>query len=164
MSKRLYWPAAVLALLAGCSSKQVVQTTPPPRQTAPVQGSRPLPTPSLAAVQGTEAVWHLRAGLNVAALSCRGRGRVGLTGEYRQLLSRHDGLLDASYSGELRRYGQSGLDRHQTQLYNRFALQRSPARFCQAAQGVARRAVAMNATELTAGAPRLVAELESARR
>lgn len=144
--------ALALVLLSACSARQE-----PPHPAA-------RPAPVAAALQGNEAVWHLRAGLNVAALSCRGRGRPAVAGEYRQLLSRHDRVLAASYRSEMQRHGQSGLDRHQTQIYNRFANQRSPERFCATAQGVARQALAMNAVQLSGQAPRLVSQLESARR
>jgi hypothetical protein len=156
MSPPRLFPIALLGpaltLLAACSQA-------PPRSAARTAQ----PQPAAVAAQGSEAVWHLRAGLNVAALSCRGRGRVAVAGDYRQLLSRHDRVLAASYQSEIRRYGQSGLDRHQTQIYNRFANQRSPERFCRTAQGVARQAVAMNAVQLQTGAGRMVSELERAR-
>ena len=106
----------------------------------------------------SEAVWHLRAGLNVAALSCRGRGRTPVAGAYARMLSRHRALLAQAYAAEQRRYG-AGLDRHQTQLYNRFSNQASPERFCRDAAAVASRADAMDSDHLSANASRLLSEL-----
>lgn len=106
----------------------------------------------------SEAVWHLRAGLNVAALSCRGRGRTSVVGGYSRMLSRHRALLAQSYAVEQRRHG-AGLDRHQTQLYNRFSNQRSPERFCRNAAAVASQVNAMDSSGLSASASRLLGQL-----
>lgn len=114
---------------------------------------------AMAAGQPNESVWHLRAGLNVAALSCRGSGRERVAPAYSRLLSRHRGLLASSYALEQRRYG-AGLDRHQTQLYNRFALQRSPERFCASASDVADQAVAMDSTALAKNAGSLLSRID----
>jgi hypothetical protein len=105
-----------------------------------------------------EAVWHLRAGLNVAALSCRGGGRDKVAGAYSRLLTRHRKLLAAAYASEQQRYG-GGLDRHLTQIYNRFALQRSPEQFCSTAAEVANRAVSMDSAALSGQARELLGEL-----
>lgn len=112
-----------------------------------------------AAAEPNENVWHLRAGLNVAALSCRGSGRQKVAPAYARLLSRHRGLLASSYALEQRRHG-SGLDRHQTQLYNRFALQRSPERFCASAANVADQAVAMDSNALAKNAGSLLSRID----
>lgn len=106
-----------------------------------------------------EAVWHLRAGLNVAALSCRGGGRDQVAGAYSRLLGHHRTLLAAAYASEQRRYG-GGLDRHLTQVYNRFALQRSPDEFCSAASDVANRAAAMDSAALSDQARQMLGELD----
>ena len=104
------------------------------------------------------SVWQLRAGLNVAALLCKGRGRVSVVGDYARMLSHHRGLLAAAYSAEQVRYG-GGFDRHETRLYNRFSNQRDPVRFCRIAAGVARQAVSMNSPALAQRASRLVSAL-----
>lgn len=157
---------ALLAALAACSGKDSKQVNggyalPPPARTAsakPVPAPAPAPAPRPAAVEASEAVWHLRAGLNVAALSCRGKGRTPVAGHYSRLLTRHKALLAQAYAGEQRRYGK-GLDRHQTQLYNRFSNQRSPERFCTAAASVAKRAVALDSPGLAANARSLLGEI-----
>lgn len=114
---------------------------------------------SAAPRDGGEAVWHLRAGLNVAALNCRGRGRTPLAGHYSRVLARHKGLLATAHAAEQRRHG-AGFDRHQTRLYNRFSNQKDPARFCLRAASVAKRAAAMDSPRLAANARSLVAELD----
>ena len=143
---KLVTAVAAFAVLAACSHGQP--------QTAK---SRPLAAPP-ASADPNEAVWHLRAGLNVAALLCKGRGRVAVAPGYARLLDRHRGLLAAAYSAEQRRHG-SGFDRHQTRLYNRFANPRDPARFCRSAAGVASRSAAMSSPDLSRRASALLGEL-----
>lgn len=116
----------------------------------------PAPRPVL---QGTEAVWHLRVGLNVAALMCKGRGRVGLAGDYGRVINRHRGLFDAAYQGEKRRHG-SAFEQHQTRVYNRFANQRDPAAFCRRAADVAKRALELDSPALSRSAGSLVAQID----
>ncbi|MEZ5680580.1 MAG: hypothetical protein R3E14_04710 [Erythrobacter sp.] len=106
-------------------------------------------------------MWRLRSGLNVAALSCRGRGVADVAGQYARLLNRHSTLLDQTYRQEVARHGVKGLDRQQTKVYNSFAMQRSPQKFCGVAAEVARQANAMSSVELSPASPGLVARLES---
>jgi hypothetical protein len=146
----------LLAALAACSGHAPPQVNrgyslPPSAQAAPQSRA--------ASVEPGEAVWHLRAGLNVAALSCRGRERTPVAGQYARVLSRHKGLLAQAYAGEQRRYG-AGLDRHQTQLYNRFSNQRNPVNFCAAAANVAQRAAAMDSPALASSARNLLGEID----
>jgi hypothetical protein len=140
--------AALAVLLAGCGSEK-----PGPIAAAPQHRA-----PSHAVADPGEAVWHLRAGLNVAALSCRGRGRTGVAGGYGKVLNRHRSLLASAYAGEQRRHGK-GLDRHLTQLYNRFAYQPSPGKFCANAAAVADEAARMDSATLSGQARRLLGQL-----
>ena len=163
------------ALLTGCAggrhSQRVVHRLPPPyapppyRPTAaPAKPVRPVPTayaPAYAGAASNEALLRLRAGLNVAALSCRGGGMPAVTPGYGRLLSRHRTLLASAYQAERQRLGSAGLDRQQARLYNRFAQQRSPQQFCRAAADVASRASSMDSANLRPAAPRLVSELET---
>lgn len=143
--------AAIFAalLLSACSQSRPV--APPPRSA----GAPPRAPISAAA---DEALWHLRAGLNVAALSCGRGGRVSVAPAYTRMLSRHRALLASAYAAEERRYG-SGFDRHQTQLYNRYSNQRSPQQFCRNAASVAARAAAMDSPALAGNARALLSQL-----
>lgn len=136
--------------LGACSHKAErphVQVKPSPQRPAPRSAA------------ASEDLWHLRIGLNVAALSCRGKGREPVAGAYRQVLSRHASLLKAAYDAEQKRYGRSGYDSHATKLYNRFANQRSAARFCSTAAEVARRAGSMDSLALAEEAPAMLGQL-----
>lgn len=104
------------------------------------------------------AVWHLRAGLNVAALACKGHGRVMVRGAYKRLLSRHRTLLADAYNAEQRRQG-THFDRSQTRLYNRFSNQHDPVQFCRESANVSHRAAATDTATLAENAPRLLREL-----
>ncbi len=161
---RIGFAAALAAVLGGCATQQPAPIARAPQQRAPqVQAQRapqaqPQRAPSHAAAEPGEAVWHLRAGLNVAALSCRGRGRESVAGGYAKLLNRHRALLAAAYTAEQRRYGK-GLDRHLTQIYNRFAYQPAPGKFCSDAAAVAGEAVRMDSVTLSSQAKRLLGQL-----
>ena len=156
--------SALLALsfvLAACSTNN--RAAAPTYR--PASANRPpaaAPAPARAEFTGRspEALLRLRAGLNVAALSCRARGRVPVAGAYGRVLSRHSSLLANAYASERQRLGVAGLDRQQTRLYNRFANQRSPTDFCRAAADIAGRAGSMDSASLAPGAARLASELE----
>lgn len=148
MSRIAFAALCALAMLGGCAARPGTKLS---RTAQPVE-ARSKPAPA------GEAVWHLRAGLNVAALSCRGSGRQGVAGGYRKVLSRHKALLAAAYTGEQRRHGKA-LDRHLTQVYNRFAYQPSPAKFCTKAAAVAAEAAAMDSPTLSGQAGRLLGRL-----
>jgi hypothetical protein len=160
--------AVVLAaLLAGCAGDrppQPVAKAPQLRATqarAPTQAqTKPQPQRASGPVVSDpgEAVWHLRAGLNVAALSCRGRGRAAVAGGYSKLLSRHRSLLASAYAGEQRRHGK-GLDRHLTKIYNQFAYQPEPGKFCSDAAAVAAEANQMDSVALSGQARKLLGRL-----
>lgn len=153
--------AGACLVLAGCGrpEKSVRSAPPAPRQAAaPAQAGE--------ALRGgaSEAVWRLRAGLNVAALSCRGRGRQPVASEYARMLSRHRSLLATAYRQEQSRQSLSAFDRQQTRLYNVFANQASPAHFCNTARVVAQRANGLDSAALASAAPRLVSELQASLR
>lgn len=109
----------------------------------------------------SDAVLRLRAGLNVAALSCRGHGMAPVTAAYGDLLNRHRTLLASAYDEERRRHGLTAFDRQQTRLYNRFANQQSPETFCRSAAAIAGQANSMASSSLEAASPRLAAALEA---
>lgn len=156
--------AATLALvMAGCAGRAPERPPVAARPTAAQPQARPAPQPARAPVvaiptEPGEAVWHLRAGLNVAALSCRGKGRESVAPGYARLLTRHKTLLANAYAAELKRHGK-GLDRHQTQLYNRFAYQPRPDQFCRSAALVAGEANALDSPGLARAAPKLLSRL-----
>jgi hypothetical protein len=152
--------------LASCGhvDKHVAANRPASRPNAVQrQAAVPRRIGDASAVSSSEAVWGLRAGLNVAALSCRGQGRQPVAGDYARMLTRHRGLLAAAYRQEQGRQG-SAFDRQQTRVYNTFANQPSPARFCSAASSAAQRANSLDSVAFASAAPRLLGDLRASLR
>lgn len=151
---------ALSTLLGGCGllRKHVAVTRPAPQ---PVRPATPQVAIEPARGETSEIVWNLRAGLNVAALSCRGTQRRPVADDYARLLARHRDLLAAAYRQEQVRQGVTAFDRQQTRVYNGFANQASPAQFCQAAASVAQRANGLQSAALVTAAPRLLGELRA---
>lgn len=127
------------AALAGCVGKPApvpIAPSPPPPVIAEVA---PAPTPINAGLTPSAALWHLRAGLNVAALACRGADEAMLIARYNRLLSRHKTVLaaaEAEYQASYRAVGGDWRDRYdddQTRLYNFFGQAHGREALCAAA-------------------------------
>ncbi|NML08934.1 hypothetical protein HHL08_02040 [Sphingobium sp. AR-3-1] len=174
---------ASLAVLAACS------TPPPPPPPAPPPPVVPTikPMPPSNAVQGMSipeqaadgkyltanrgvtsntALWHLRMGLNVAALNCDKYGPAARL-QYNQLLAVHKTALNGANAAVDRNYsvayGSSGMasrERLNTVVYNFFALPPVIKSFCPVAVTVGAKMIAMPAAQLLESAPALLAELE----
>lgn len=139
-------------LLASCAHR-----APAPIAEVPA----PAPPPVVPTQPDLEAVWHVRAGLNVGALSCRGQFDI-LADQYNRLLEQHEDLLGQAYRFEESRFAGAELDRHLTQIYNRFANQRSPQGFCGAVQNVLERGLAADAASFSISARGWLTQLEQA--
>lgn len=130
------------ALLAGCVGRPEPVTVAPPPAAAPVlaEAPPPAPTPINAGLSDAATLWHLRAGLNVAALACRGPDEAVLVARYNTLLARHAATLkaaEAAYAAEYAAATPQGRDRYDdqmTRLYNFFGQARGRAAFCDAAR------------------------------
>ena len=156
---------AVAAMLVGCGHRE--RPAPPPP--APVVEPSPAPAPAPPPVTinsglGTEeALWHLRAALNVAALGC-GQGPAGaaIVTRYNALLIERKAVLASAYAAERTRYGTEpgALDRHMTQLYNFFADPVAQRGFCAVAADVSAEVATTAADALPAFADTALARLE----
>lgn len=146
--------------LAGCGGhdKRIAASRPAPKPGAAAQAANPPSSRSSA------AVWGVRAGLNVAALSCRGSGRRPVAAHYARMLAHHRGLLAAAYRQEQGKQGVAAFDRQQTRVYNTFANPASPARFCSTASTVAQRANGLPSPAFAEAAPTLFGELRASLR
>ncbi|MBV1691242.1 hypothetical protein KRR38_27050 [Novosphingobium sp. G106] len=170
--KRDFHTAAAALLLTGASltlgscglfqNRHVADSRPAPRP-VPHRAVAPRPIVEAPPVSSSEAVWGLRAGINVAALSCRGHGRTPVANDYARMLARHRDLLAAAYRQEQGRQG-NAFDRQQTRVYNTFANQASPARFCSAASSAAQRANSLDSMTLASAAPRMLGDLRASLR
>jgi cell division septation protein DedD len=111
-------------------------------------------------VGGEEALWHVRAALNVAALSCGQRaGGAEIIRRYNALLTDRKPILAAAYADEAGRRDQAALDRHMTQLYNFFAQPPAQPGFCAAAAEVAGHAESLSAADAGPALHRLEAPI-----
>jgi cell division septation protein DedD len=145
MNGRRAGVVAIAGLLAwGCATR--------PPADAPVADAAPA-APDLAEIHRglgpLETLWHLRAGLNVAALSCQGQGGAALVADYNALLQRERAILGQAYEAKVaaaRAQAGAGwqrhLDEHMTRLYNHFAWPPAQPAFCREAGLVARAAQA----------------------
>lgn len=134
----------LLPLLAGCASREVAVLTPPPVVAAvpapapapmlPPGASPGMPVPAMLAdgsfptpnrqLSPAATLWHLRAGLNVAALACPGAQGAAITAGYNAMLGRDKAMLaaaEAAYAAEFKAGGGDWRDRYDdsmTRLYN----------------------------------------------
>jgi cell division protein FtsN len=133
--------AAALIALAACTT---TAPTPPPVRPAPPQALSPIHQ-NLAP---HEALWHVRAGLNVAALSCAPKVGTGIVDDYNAFLKARQAVLADAYqqlSADYRAKGgnwQRTLDADMTKLYNHFASPTAQLAFCDAAAAEVKRAIA----------------------
>lgn len=135
------WRWGVLAaglVLTACAARptpvRIAAAPPPAANLVP-----PAPTPINAGLSPAATLWHLRAGLNVAALACRGADEAALVARYNALLAAHAPALraaEAAYRGEYQAQGAAGrirYDADQTRLYNFWGQARGRAGLCAAA-------------------------------
>jgi hypothetical protein len=177
MMRRLGSVILLAGLLAGCArhSAQIAAVPAPARVVAapmPAGASPGMTIPAMLsdgsyqtpnrAVSTAAAIWHVRAGLNVAALACD----ASLAPRYNAMLRARKAALTAAEATVSREFRASGGDWQQrydsdmTRLYNYFAL--SPARpgLCAAADRVLTELEALPADGLSGFAPAALAELD----
>lgn len=170
---------ATVLLLAGCAHHHRGEpeapppTAPPAAEPQPPAGSaagQTVPEPgsdgrfeTINSHVGTEeALWHVRAALNVAALSCGGRpGGAAIVARYNALFTQRKAVFAIAYAAETTRSGGSALDQHMTRLYNFFAQPPAQTAFCRAAAEVSEQAAAQPANGLPQFAPGALDKLEA---
>lgn len=149
--------------LAACTTR----TTPPP------QPPRPAPAPGPAELSPIhqnldplDTVWHVRAGLNVAALSCAQQQGPSVVTDYNEFLKAKKALLAESYEALSAKYRARGgnwqraLDTDMTKLYNHFASPTAQPGFCAAAKQEVKHAIAANPDAAQAWAKETLAKLD----
>ncbi|MCH8684870.1 hypothetical protein [Pedomonas mirosovicensis] len=97
-----------------------------------------------ASLSELEAIWNMRAALNVAALQCQYDPMLALPDRYNTFLRLHEDELKQVYTNLVKkRGGQAKFDRINTQVYNKFATVPQKVVFCNMAADVS--VAAMNA-------------------
>lgn len=175
MRRHLLLALVAASVLAGCGPKARVvpiASAPPPAAQEPAFGGYGnLVVPARLADGGfatpnhglsdAGAIWHLRAGLNVAALSCRGSQEAALIAGYNALLSRNRADFDRAYKTLGSEYGSAAaFDGAMTKLYNYYALPPAQAGLCAVAPGVLADAATLPASEFAAFAPAALARID----
>lgn len=156
-------------LLAACAAEVARDRAGP--ASAPPRGEMPVPAHAVAPINRGlatgEAVWHLRAGLNVAALVCREPSHAQLTPSYNRMLQLHRTGLAEAYAEEQSRFRaaagaawQDRMDSHLTSLYNFFANPVAQKRFCATAVRVVNRVNGLSGAGLREYVQAGLAELE----
>lgn len=163
------------AAVAGCTSQPrvvpVVSAPPSAPAAAAPSGYGNLVVPARLAdgsyvtpnrgVSTAAVVWHLRAGLNVAALACRGPVEAELVAGYNALLHRHRADFDRAYRALGSEHGSAAaFDGAMTRLYNYYALPPAQPGLCAAAQAVLADAATVPTGGLEAFAPNALARIE----
>lgn len=157
----------IATLLTGCAGRPVpvalAPVAPPPLI---AEASPPAPTPLNDRLSPAATLWHLRAGLNVAALACRGPDEAAIVARYNALIARHADALkaaEASYAAEYQTAGGAWRDRYDdemTRLYNFFSQARGRGAFCEAADRALTELDVAPADTLQADAPVRLATLD----
>lgn len=153
---------ALAGSLAGCVGRAV----PDPVVAIPIVSPAPVaPTPTNAGLSPAATLWHLRTGLNVAALACPAPE---LVAEYNALLSARADVLgraEAAYRAEYAAAGGDWRDRYdddQTRLYNFWSQGHGRAALCAAAQDGLRALAGADAATLPEVAGAALARLDQA--
>lgn len=134
--------AATLAL-SGCATHK----TPPQLETitlpVPQNAEAAPPLPVLPITQSAgEDLWHLRSGLNVAALVCDPKVYTRLIPGYNRMLRDHKALLTDAARTEMDQFRvrggewQARFDTHMTKVYNQYSSTRQRGLFCAAASTI----------------------------
>lgn len=180
---------AMLALLAACQPAPPQIVAPLPAPAVQPQYTPRAPTPPFGASTMTvvpniradgsrqtinrdlgplETLWHVRAALNVAALSCTGPLYERLVGDYNAFIRNNSASLRNANNAIVRKFRRevgsgykSAHDRHQTQMYNYWSF--SPLRrpFCDRAVQVSQRAIVTKSADLNSFAAEALSELEA---
>ena len=170
----VYCSLALATLLAGCAHQSRPEAA---RAPAPVAAAEPRPPAGAATglslpsrdaqghyatinsgIADKEAIWHFRAALNVAALSCTDQS---IRDNYNQLLKSRKTVFASAYASETASRRGAALDQHQTRLYNFFAQPPAKIGFCRAADTEATQAVSVSAAEFPAYAAKALDRLEA---
>lgn len=167
MSHKIFRMVAVAALMsAQAASAQTAAPNYASGSSSLSVGGGIYSTPS-SGVSDMEAVWHLRAALNVAALACMGAHNARTVAQYNALLARQAEMLargnaavDARYRRTSGRNWQAARETAMTKLYNFFAAPAAHDAFCATAESVLADMGDVSASELPSFAVRSLAAIE----
>ena len=145
--------ASIAAMLAAAPAPAQLFLSTPDLRAAPIEASDALvglPMPGATAAEyRANALWNLRAGLNVAALQCQFSDYLRAVPNYNGLLAHHSFELAAAYTALNNYYkrtqgakGQKAFDDYSTMTYNNWSAAQAQQIFCQTATNVTKSALA----------------------
>jgi hypothetical protein len=112
------------------------------------------------------AVWNLRAALNIAALQCQYLPQLATVTTYNTILRQHSGELDRArltMLAHFKRYdgakAQTSFDQYTTRTYNSYSTLDAQKAFCEASAKAGQEVLTLPAGGLAAAATRLVPEI-----
>jgi hypothetical protein len=131
--------------------------------------SEPLMAQSMTATETkAEALWKMRAALNVAALQCQYDPALKVVDNYNQFVKRHSRELDSARTimegNYRRRFGKSWagqFDRYNTRTYNSFSATGVQVAYCNKMGEVGAKSLAMEPGTLTPYAETTVPEIRA---
>ena len=156
--------------LAGCAARVPTIASAPPPPPIVVEVAAPAPV-ALSTINrnlsraGT--LWHVRVGLNVAALACRGAREDAIIAGYNALLAAHKSTLaqtEQALSGEFQATGgkqwRDRYDDAMTKLYNFYSQAQAREGFCVAAGEILATAPSVTTASIDAFAQESLARLD----
>lgn len=167
--------AAAASLLAALPAPAHAQLflMPVNLRAGPIEPGDPLVGIPLSGATGAEnraaLLWNLRAGLNVAALSCQFSDFLRAVPNYNGLLAHHSGELAEAYTTLNNYYrrtlgaakGQKAFDDYSTATYNNWSTLQAQRIFCQTASNVLKTALATPKGQLITVAQARMRELRN---
>jgi hypothetical protein len=145
--------AAFIGIAVPGTAQAQLYLTQPDFRSGPIEPSDPLvglPIPGATPAEyRANLLWNLRAGLNVAALSCQFSPYLRAVPNYNALLAHHSTELAEAYT-TLNKYftrvagpkGQKQFDDYSTMTYNNFSTLQAQLGFCQTASNITKSAIA----------------------
>lgn len=153
----------LVTTVAACAPKAPPPPPPPPPPPVAVIPPRPLPPGNASLTQilpartadgsfatananlsGERAFWHMKIGLNVAAIGCRGPEEATLVAAYNQIVKTHVRTIQSTEKAvvtqinkELKTKGNGARDKLSTSLFNYFAQPPAQRAFCVKANEIA---------------------------
>jgi hypothetical protein len=158
-------PAEPVAPVAPVAAEPVVATTGSHWMTPKAVQLRPTTETETQA----NAVWNLRAALNIAALQCQYLPQLQTVATYNAILRQHAAELDGArlkMLAHFKRYdgakAQTSFDQYTTRTYNSYSTLDAQKAFCDATAKAGQEVLALPPGSLAEAAPRLVPEIRFA--
>jgi hypothetical protein len=151
------------------STKKAATPAEPPKPRGPMVPQAVVLRPVTPEEATANAIWNVRAGLNIAALQCQFSPFLATVPFYNSNLVHHETELGQAMQtmiGHFRRYdgekrAQASFDQYTTKTYNSYSTLDAQYSFCETASMVGRQALALPKGQLGSQALTMVAQLRA---